>query len=53
MEESMIDIFRLQTQTTTGANGAAIDPSFAYVIIGGQPIYTSPPSKNFKFRRKV
>ena len=51
MEESMIDIFRLQT--TTGASSAAIDPSFAYIIIGGQPIYRSPPSKNFKFRRKV
>ena len=51
MEESMIDILRLQT--TTGASRAAADPSFAYIIIGEQPIYTSPPSKNFNFRREV
>ena len=51
MEEGMIDVFRLQT--TIGASSAAIDPSFSYIIIGGQSIYTSPPSKNFNFRREV
>ena len=51
MEEGMIDIFGLQT--TIGASSVAIDPSFAYIIIGGQPIYTSPPSKNFNFCREV
>ena len=51
MEESMIDVLRFQA--TNGANIVAVNPSFAYVVEGGQPIYISPPSKNFYFRREV
>ena len=47
MEESMIYILRFQT--INRASNTTIDPSFAYIIIGGQTIDTSPPGKNFNF----
>ena len=51
MEESMIYILRFQT--TNGACITTIDPSFAYIIIGGQTIDTSPLGKNFNFCQEV
>jgi len=51
MEESMIDV--LSFQAINGASIADVNPSFSYVLEGGQPVYTSPPSKKFYFCREV